>query len=179
MRFDTVEDIYTAKREIRAVLLQTIADVSEDEAATVLPGEKWSIGNIAEHLAMVDKGISRICMRLVAEAKREGKLSAGPPAVSPRFWELSKTVGEVKVEAPEQVQPTGKMSVREAIEMLQDNRPAFESFKDDLNALDVSGPKFPHPYFGDLTAIEWLILCGGHEARHTRQIERLLSQIRQ
>ncbi|NNE65356.1 MAG: hypothetical protein HKN33_02220 [Pyrinomonadaceae bacterium] len=34
---------------------------------------------------------------------------------------------------------------------------------------------FPHPAFGKLTAIDWLVLIGGHENRHTSQIERILS----
>ena len=38
--------------------------------------------------------------------------------------------------------------------------------------------KFPHPFFGELSATEWLVLLGGHEARHTAQIERILSGIR-
>jgi hypothetical protein len=36
---------------------------------------------------------------------------------------------------------------------------------------------FPHPYFGEMTAVEWLILAGGHEKRHTDQIRRLLDKM--
>ena len=179
MRFETVDDIFSGHERTRIALLQTLADVSADEAAVIVSDEKWSINHITEHLAMVDVGIARICRRLVSDAKRAGKFSSGPLAVSPRFWQLTESINEAKVEAPEQVQPTGKMGVAEAIEMLQNNRPAFEAIRDDLQVLDLSEPKFPHPYFGDITATEWLIVCVGHEARHTRQIHRILKRIRQ
>ena len=179
MRFETVDDIFAANLEARSAFLRTMADVSDDEAAAIVPGEKWSIGNIAEHLAMVDHGISRICRRLVSEARKVGNPGTGELAISPRFWELAESVAKVKVEAPEQVRPTGKISIREAIEMLQNNHSAFEELREDLKDLDLSGPKFPHPYFGEITAIEWMIVSGAHEARHTRQIERILTRIRQ
>lgn len=179
MRFETVDEIFSANEKIREVLLQTIADISEEEAATRLIDEKWSIADIAEHLAMVDHGIIRICKRLSSEAKQAGQMSSGTLAVSPGFWELAGSIATAKVEAPQQVQPTGKLSVTEAVQMLRDNGSALEAIKEDLKVFDLSGPKFPHPYFGDINAIEWLIIRGGHDARHTRQIERILDKIRQ
>jgi len=40
---------------------------------------------------------------------------------------------------------------------------------------DGNQNKFPHPYFGDLSAIEWLVLIGGHEVRHLRQIKGMIA----
>jgi hypothetical protein len=37
--------------------------------------------------------------------------------------------------------------------------------------------KFPHPYFGPLSAVEWLVLLGGHEARHLQQIKNIAGKI--
>ena len=49
-------------------------------------------------------------------------------------------------------------------ERLNELRPLFEEFDGDT-------AKFPHPYFGDLSAVEWLVLLGGHEERHLKQIQ--------
>ena len=59
------------------------------------------------------------------------------------------------------------------------NRPVFDALRATLEKYDVSEPKFPHPYFGDITATEWMVVAVGHEQRHTKQIERLLAKIRQ
>ena len=62
------------------------------------------------------------------------------------------------------------MKLDETRKSLEDLRPMFES-------VECSEFKFPHPFFGDLTAHEWLALVGGHELRHTQQIERILAQV--
>ena len=59
------------------------------------------------------------------------------------------------------------------------NATSFDMMRSDLENFDLSEPRFPHPFFGDMTAAEWLIVAGGHEHRHTKQIERLLAKIRQ
>jgi len=62
---------------------------------------------------------------------------------------------------------------------LESGRELIRMMHDDIASHDVSNHKFPHPFFGDLTAAEWLVMLGAHEARHTKQIERLLTAIRQ
>ena len=49
---------------------------------------------------------------------------------------------------------------------------AFQALKPLFEKYDASEPKFPHPYLGDMTAVEWLAMYGAHERRHLRQIER-------
>jgi hypothetical protein len=53
-----------------------------------------------------------------------------------------------------------------------------DALRPDMERLDLSEHTFPHPFFGDLTAAEWLVVAGGHEMRHTLQIQRVLEQIR-
>ncbi|MFN0279500.1 MAG: DinB family protein [Pyrinomonadaceae bacterium] len=178
MKYETVADIYSANEKARAELIAALNSVSTQEAAALPDGEKWTIEQIAEHLSMVDFGISRICSKLLENARKEGKQSDGTLNISADFNEKSAVIDEVKIEAPERVQPTGNVTINEALEKLKANREAFDAMRADLEKFDVSGPKFPHPYFGEITAAEWLIVAGGHEHRHTKQIERLLTQIR-
>ena len=106
-------------------------------------------------------------------------MSDGTVSLSPDFRAKLAVVGDVKVEAPERVQPTGNVTIAEAFDKMNTNGPALEAMRGDLEKYDLSGPKFPHPYFGDITAFEWLIVAGGHEQRHTAQIERMLAKIRE
>lgn len=179
MRYETIADIYAANEKAREQLKTAVSDISDDEAAVLPEGEKWTIAQIVEHLSMVDIGISRICSKLLEEAKVFGKFSNGTVHLSSDFLEKLSGINGVKVEAPERVQPSGKVSITEALDKMQSNKPVVDAMRDGLERYDLSESKFPHPYFGNITAVEWLIVAGGHEMRHTAQIERLLSKIRQ
>ena len=85
----------------------------------------------------------------------------------------------LRVEAPDRVQPTGGVTIAEAVERINANCETFGAIRSDLERYDLSGPKFPHPFFGDLTAGEWLVMAGQHQHRHTKQIERFVEKIRQ
>ena len=164
MRYETIADIYSANQKVRAALAATVSNI--------LPAE-------ATVLADVDFGISRICAKLLEEARSIGKPSDGTVKLSADFSEKAAMIDNVKIEAPERVQPTGNVTIADSLEKMNANRPAFDAMRSDLEKYDVSEPKFPHPYFGDITAAEWMVVAVGHEQRHTKQIERLLAKIRQ
>lgn len=179
MRYETIADIYSANEKVRGALAATVSGISSDEATKLPDGEKWTIQKIVEHLSLVDFGISRICAKLLEEAKAVGKSSDGAVSVSAEFSQKASVVDTVKVEAPERVQPTGNVTISDALNKMKANRPFLEAMRADLEKYDLSEPKFPHPYFGEITALEWLIVAVGHEQRHTKQIKRLLAKIRQ
>lgn len=178
MKYETIADIYSANQKFRERLTATLSEISPDEAVSLPDGEKWSIRQIVEHVSMVEIGTSRICAKLLGEAKAAGKPSDGSFALSPDFGERAAEIAVLKVEAPDRVQPTGGVTIAEAIERMGANRESLDSMRSDLERFDLSGPKFPHPFFGDLTAGEWLVMVGLHEARHTKQIERLVAKVR-
>lgn len=142
-------------------------------------GEKWSIRMIVEHLAMVEFGTMRICSRLLDAAKTDGKPGDGGAHISAGFGEKSREIVGLKVEAPERVHPTGTVSVGDSLNRMNKNRADLDALRPELEAVDLSGHRFPHPFFGDITAPEWLAMLGGHEMRHLGQIERLIEKIRQ
>jgi uncharacterized damage-inducible protein DinB len=178
MQYENVEQILTANSEVRRRFLAVVSEISEDEASKVSSCDKWNVKQVIEHLAMVDVGIGRICNRLISEAKRSGELSDGTVAINPGFWQHAGRLAGEKLEAPDQVIPTGSIPISESITVLKENQSVFESMRPDLEKYDLSGPTFPHPYFGPLSAVEWLVVQGRHETRHTGQIERILLAIR-
>ena len=179
MRYESIADIYSANEKIREIFLDAVGSITPEEAAALPEGEKWSIQQIVEHVSMVDTGALRICAKLVEGAKAIGKPSDGKINITDEFSNKSGAVANVKVEAPERVHPTGTVTIPEALERMKLNRPGFKSIQADLERYDLSEPTFPHPFFGDIGAAEWLIIAGGHEMRHKQQIERVLEKVRQ
>ena len=179
VRFETIADIYSANRSVRERLAGVLSTVKPDEANATPEGETWSIQQIVEHLTMVEFGTARICTKLLNEARKDGKPSDGRVELSAVFAERTANVADQKLEAPDRVYPTGNVTILESFERMDANTKLFDDMRHDLERYDLSTHKFPHPYFGDITAAEWLVILGGHELRHTKQIEKLLEKIRQ
>ncbi|MEQ1921635.1 MAG: DinB family protein [Pyrinomonadaceae bacterium] len=178
MRYESIADIYSANEKIREGLLATVANVTDAESAALPDGEKWTPSQLVEHIAIVEKNITRLCARLTGAAKSEGKLADGNIGVSNETMAKWAASADAKLEAPDRVQPTGDVSIAVSIEQLSGNVDALAALRPDFETYDMTAHKFPHPYFGDLTATEWLVLIGGHERRHTIQLQKLLEKIR-
>lgn len=178
MEYNTVADIYTAHEKVRRGFLDITGGIADDEAAVVPEGEKWSVRHVAEHVAMVESSMARICKKLIEAARTEGTRSDGSVKMSPDFEAISATIADRKFAAPEIVEPTGNVSISDSLAALAKTTSMIDGMRPDLETLDLSGHAFRHPHFGELTAIDWLILRNGHEHRHTGQIMKLLDAIR-
>ena len=88
-----------------------------------------------------------------------------------------KEIAGMKVNAPEFVQPTGAKSIAESLAKLDENTEQLEHLRTLFESVDGTELKFPHPFFGDISAHEWLSLKGAHELRHIKQIENLVARI--
>ncbi len=178
MKYESIGDIYTAHDKIRENFLTVAHDISADEAGTLPDGEKWSIQQIIEHLAIVESNMLRICMKLTDAAREAGKPASGTFAISPEFGSKMASIADIKVDAPERVYPTGDVTVSESIDRLETSTRSLMALREALEKFEGTDQTFPHPFFGELTAAEWLVVRGAHEHRHTRQIARLLERVR-
>lgn len=178
MNFNTVEDIYSANESAREKLINVVKELSDKQANLPTENGKWTIAGIAEHLAMTSDGMSKICYKLLSKAKEDGNKSDGKVNLSASFIEgLKKTAKtEEKFEAPEQVSPKVGQSTEKSIEMLNESSKLIKNMLPLFKSVDGTQPTFPHPYFGKMSAQDWLVLLGFHETRHTEQIESILKK---
>jgi hypothetical protein len=126
---------------------------------------------------MVDEGTSKICAKLIRKAQEDGARAAQKLNVSDDFLNKSVEVRGLKITAPDRVQPTGSVSIGESLSRMDANRERWNELRSLFQEFDGDVAKFPHPFFGDISAVEWLIMAGGHEARHTEQIRKLLNKL--
>ena len=175
MNNQTIGDIYANNDKIRENTKQLIASLTAEQTAVLPEGEKWTVAEIVEHIAIVQDGMTKISAKLLTQAQAAGKTSDGAARLSENFAAKAAEAQTLKFEAPDRVRPTGNQSVEESLKKMDAARDELEKLRPLFESVECSDYKFPHPFMGDLTAHEWLALVGGHEARHLRQIENRLS----
>ncbi len=178
MQYNSIADIYSANQKIDESFQSRLGTITDVEAHAEIEGEKWTIAALVEHVAIVEFNMAKICAKLTAAAKESGRASDGSFAVSTNFAEKSVAIADVKLEAPAIVHPIGGVPIAESIEKLKASSADLEAMRGDIERFDVSESHFPHPFIGNMTAAEWLLLAGGHKMRHIRQIENLLAKVR-
>lgn len=177
MNYQTIDDVYSANAAIREKLKQTIGSLTEDQLTARPDGEKWTVTELVEHISIVNEGLTRICAKLLSKAEAAGNLSDGKVTISKDFADKAEGSTHIKLEAPEIVHPTASVSIDDSFARMDSNHEAIEALREKFKKFDGIQAKFPHPYFGDLSAHEWLVLIGGHEGRHLRQIRKLVEKI--
>lgn len=178
MEYKTIADIYSANKKLGDRFREFANSISEAEAHAELDGEPWTLAALIEHVALVEAGISRMCAKMINGAKAQGKPSDGSYRISDSFSSALAANEGAKFEAPERVRPTGGVAIADSLARLDQTRTELAAMQIDLEAYDVSAFTFPHPYFGPLNAAEWVMLSGGHAARHMAQAQRLLEKVR-
>ena len=111
------------------------------------------------------------------KAQEEGKTSDGKIRLSESFVEGVKRAAleEQKFEAPEVVAPTDGQTITESLAALESVSETLEKLRSLFDTVNGTEHTFPHPYFGPMSAQDWLVLLGSHETRHTIQIEKILA----
>jgi len=176
MNQQTIKDVYATNNAIREKTKQIIASLSDEQTAFLPDGEKWTIAHIIEHVAIVQDGMSKISAKLLKKAQNSGKQADGAARFSESFVQKAAAARDIKLEAPDQVHPTGNQTVTESLKKMDETQRKLEELQPLFESVECLDFKFPHPFMGDLTAHEWLALVGGHEARHLRQIEKMLEK---
>ncbi len=178
MNNQTIADIYAANEKIHQDLKTFLSNLSAEQTNFLPDGEKWTIVNLVEHIAIVEEGMSKISAKLLKQSQSAGKKADGKVKLSENFAKKSAKIRDLKLEAPERVQPTGTQTITESLAKMDENRKLLEELRPLFESVECSDYKFPHPFLGEMTAHEWLALIGGHEIRHLKQLENMLEKVK-
>lgn len=176
MEYRSIADIYESNDRVHAKLCGTLEALTEEQIGALPGGEKWSVAQVVEHVSLVEGGIYRICAKLLSKAENGGQLNDGKLDLA-EFMQKAAGIIDVKLDAPEYVRPTGGRPISESLQVLEDNAKAFSELRPSFEKYDGNAHKFPHPYLGELSAVEWLALTGGHKIRHLMQIKRTVESL--
>ena len=158
----------------RAVLLSAVGDVPEERRDDRVRDDVWTVGEVLDHLVLVEGSVSRVLERRVERARAEGLGAEGETSSVLACLDEHGVDGLARrIEAPEMVRPRAGARAREALSSLADTRRALREAMDRVDGLDLTAVSARHPVLGDLHLYQWLVMVGKHERRHALQIESL------
>jgi uncharacterized damage-inducible protein DinB len=156
--------------DTRAKFLASIDGVS-DAQWTFKPGpDRWSIAEVAEHIAISETTI----LQLVTDRILKTPKAPADPA-RPTDAKVMEVITDRsgKAQAPEMLKPTNRWPNRAALtkefEAARTRTIDYvRTTKDDLR-----GHAMPHPALQTIDGYQWVLLLAAHSARHTAQIEEV------
>lgn len=155
--------------ESRDKLLAEISDLSEAQWKFKPAPDRWSVGEVAEHILLAEGTLFSAVERAMAAP------------VNPEWQEKTKGKTEFiervmiqrlgKAQAPESIVPSGKLSRDELIAKFKEARAKTFKFTETTQfALKEHTVDHPFPVFGTLNGYQWLIYIPLHNIRHNQQI---------
>jgi len=158
-------------------VIQSITGLSQAQWTYKPDPSRWSVAECVEHLAMEEHTLfAAISQQVVKIPIPEGQ-ARGTRELDERIVEymLDRTK---KVNASEAVRPHGKLATP------ADGIAQFSKAREETVAwiratqLDLRGFGTANPTFKSLDAYQYFILMAAHSARHTEQIEEVLSSMK-
>ena len=154
-------------QQTRQAFLDSIADLSDAQWRFRAGPDRWSIAEVAEHIAISETTI----LQLVKDKMLKGPaIPRDPDTVSDDKLLALLLDRTSRFQAPEMLKPTNRWATRDALtkEFLAAREKTTTYVRTTTD--DLHGHGGPHPVFKMLDGYQWLLLLSGHSARHTAQI---------
>ncbi|WP_432353073.1 DinB family protein [Sporosarcina sp. A2] len=151
--------------EAREKLLNEVTDLTESELNWKSSEDKWSVGQVLEHLYLMEGGIVKTI---------QTQLSKGKPHVTPDK-PIERTVDRsTKVEVPDFARPGDAFYTLEQLkEKLESSHNGLKQIETMVPEDQLAAKSFPHPVFGDMNLAQYIPFVGYHELRHIDQIKEV------
>jgi uncharacterized damage-inducible protein DinB len=154
--------------ETRAKFVASIDGLSDAQWTFKAGPDRWSIAEVAEHLAVSETTILQLVTDRVMKSPKAPVGEARP--ADAKIIEVI-TDRSAKAQAPEFLRPTDRFSTRAALKA--DFEAARKRTIDYLKTTqdDLRGHSMAHPAMKTIDGYQWVLLLAAHSARHTAQIE--------
>lgn len=158
----------------RAALEAAVASVPEPLHRTRPGPARWSVIDVVEHLAKVDRFFAERIAAAIADAQRGGL----PPEEDPRAplpADVARAIGDRTDRRParEAMMPSGSVDLRTAWDALDRARAEVRAVMAAADGLALGRVTADHRLFGRLTVYQWVELTAAHETRHADQIREI------
>ena len=140
--------------------------------------DRWSVAQVLQHLAIIEKRIAMGMTKWIADARTAG---LGPEV------ETSSVLNSLPLQliadrsqprnAPEEVRPREDSDPAAAWTALEQTRAALRAAILAGDGLALSQVVQPHPVLGPINLYQWALFVGSHETRHTGQVSEIAAQL--
>jgi len=174
-----VAEVLARLDDSRTVLGAAVNAVPEPLRRTRPAEGRWSVAEVLEHLAKVDRLFAERIASAIGEARAGGlgpehqARDPLPDAVTQRMHDRTD-----KREAREMVLPTGTVDTSAAWEDLDRARQEMRAAVAGADGLALGSVRADHRFFGTLNVYQWVELTAAHEIRHADQIREIGAALR-
>ena len=166
-----IAELFQYLDEQHAVLLATIAAVPAGKQSTSPEAGAWSVAQIVEHLALLERRLIPLFAKLVAEARLRGVGVEEDASSFVQTFDVSRFLDRTrKIVSGETTRPSGSMPVARALEALGAARRELKTIVLQADGLALGTIVQAHPAFGSMNFYEWVAFLGAHTTRHAMQI---------
>jgi len=163
--------------DYRTLLLKSVNPLSQSQLDWRANEDEWSIGEVLDHLFLVETRSSKVISKYATELK--DKNISAPPLDGSALASLDQFQIETvltKRKAPEFLVPRTGIAKAELLAQLEECRVRLLEIIGALDAYDLHQFHFPHPVLGKIDLYQWIIFIGKHERRHLTQVETILAR---
>lgn len=153
----------------RQTVINATKDLTEAQWNFRPAAGRWTIAEIAEHIAVTEMAIPGLIQKQLM----------GAPQIERPNTERDATIRtrllnrDGKAQAPEILRPTGKFPTgAAAVQAFLKQRGANMAFLQSTE-LDLRHHEYPHMALGPLDGYQWVLFLSGHTERHVEQMEEV------
>ena len=154
-------------KDSQAETLALIENLSDAQLKFKAAPEKWSVLDTAEHIMLAEGLLFSQVEKALADKPNpdwEAKTNNKTPLLERAL--VNRTT---KVQAPEAIVPSSKLSREQVIKGLKEGRAKTLKFAEETQ-LPLKMYTAENPFFKTLNAYQWLIYVPLHNIRHNQQI---------
>jgi uncharacterized damage-inducible protein DinB len=175
MIFNNVAEVFDSIEQTRGSIYEQVKGLSEEQSRFRPADDKWSVAEIAEHLSLTESRMLQLIQHLVEQNEAAAAPVDVNAPIAPISIESFYAQIPAKGTAPEFLQPSGSLSLEEAVQSLQKTREALIALKSRLQSRDFTPVLYSRESFGPYTPYQLVAFIGHHEGRHLNQIAELVS----
>jgi hypothetical protein len=172
-RIAEVLDYVERQRKTLDAAIATIPSARRNERPAE---ERWSVAEIVEHLAEVEKRITGLIAKQIADAKAKG-LAKETDSSSILATIDTKRVLDRTRRITSTTIPTGTVTFADALRQLDAARGQLTSAVMQGDGYDLTAVSAPHRVFGQIHMYEWVAFIGSHMGRHAEQVREIGQQV--
>lgn len=153
----------------RRLFHESVAGLTESQWRFRSAPERWSLAEIAEHIALSEKRFSKLITEKIPAAETADTALAETAGKDANLLRWTRDRRR-RVDAPDFMKPAARWAT--PAETVQ----AFEAMRSDLIGYvqattdDLRRHAFQHLAFGQLDGYQWILLTAGHCERHVLQL---------